>query len=258
MSQYLRKHDLQQQKETVRLVTVARFASTAEAGWHCSRLEAAGIGAVVQGSVSRDMLGYYGSAIGDAQLQVAEQDAEKAREILGNSDDRQSPSGVSESDAPPQTWNCPRCGNRVEDSFEICWFCGADFDEKSQPVAALKLETIVCPMCGADVPTTCDECPKCGELLDQDSDDSPAPSAELAEPDVIEETLNHAWRAAVFGIVLLPPFLSIYSGILLGRYRELLSRTGRRPSRRAAITAAINAVVFCSMVVFWLLLFTVV
>ena len=257
MSHHQHKNEPQQQTRTGRLVTIARFASSPEAGWHCSRLEAAGIGAVVQGGVSRDLLGYYGSAVREVQLQVAEQDAEKACEILDTSDDRQSLSGISETDASPETWTCSRCGNRVEHGFEICWSCGTAFDEELPPEAASKTGTVVCPLCGADVPTTCDECPKCGEALtaDRDADDSPVPGVELAEPDAVEETLNRAWRAAVFGIVLLPPILNIYSGILLGRYRELLSQTGERPSHRAAVISAINAVVLISSTALLLWLF---
>lgn len=252
MSQHQHKDDPQQQARAGRLVTIARFASSPEAGWHCSRLEAAGTKAAVQGGASREMLSYYGTAVADIQLQVAEQDAAQAREILGISDGRQAPSEISEPDASPETWACPRCGNRVEDGFEICWSCGTAFDEEPRPAAASKRETIACPLCGADVPTTCDECPKCGELLDQDSDDFACPDAEIPEPDVVEKTLNRAWRSAILGIALLPPILNIYSSVLLGRYHKLLSQTGRRPSRRAAVISAINAVVLISFAALWL------
>jgi len=49
------------------------------------------------------------------QLWVADEDADRAREIIA---------GVLAEDEPPRTpWRCPRCGELIEGQFAECWNC---------------------------------------------------------------------------------------------------------------------------------------
>ena len=66
-----------------RLTTIASFENPAEAHLARARLENEGIAAVVTGEATASWLWYYGTAIGGAQLQVFEEDAPQAREVLG-------------------------------------------------------------------------------------------------------------------------------------------------------------------------------
>jgi len=97
------------------LVTVATFSSTTEAAIARAALEHAGTRAWLQEEVTSGQL-QFGSALGGIKLQVADIDAEMARDTL---------SGLQVgSSANPPPWNCPDCGQEVGDGFEVCWNCG--------------------------------------------------------------------------------------------------------------------------------------
>jgi hypothetical protein len=50
------------------------------------------------------------------QLWVAEQDVERAAEIIEAAD--------SASSETQETWVCIKCGEEIEGQFELCWNCG--------------------------------------------------------------------------------------------------------------------------------------
>jgi len=64
------------------LTTIATFETPAEAHLARLQLENEGIPAVITGEATATCLWYYGTAIRGAQLQVFEQDAERARALL--------------------------------------------------------------------------------------------------------------------------------------------------------------------------------
>jgi len=52
------------------------------------------------------------------QLWVAEQDADRALEIIGT--------GENENGTSQETWICPRCNEEVDGRFSECWNCAKD------------------------------------------------------------------------------------------------------------------------------------
>jgi hypothetical protein len=250
------------------LVTIATFATTPDAGPAQGTLEANGIRAFVQGGTTADMLSYYGTAIGGVKLQVAVDDVERALACLGLA--------AEENDATPiEPWDCAQCGTHVDAGFEVCWSCGASIDgtpevdaaESSgdeEPAESAPL-TERCPMCGNRVSDGAIDCPACGELLnDAPVDTSVEESAEFEvewpveegaasveeTPEHLremEEKLTSAFRAAILGIAICPPFLSIYSVIQLTEYRRLRDEYGADDNWRSRVTTIVNWTVILSV-----------
>lgn len=180
-------------------VTVAVFQKNQEASIAQATLAAAGIESELQGGVTADILAYLGTAIQGVQLSVAETDAERATELLGQ---------VSDNDdavlAAP--WKCPACGERVEGSFDLCWSCGAERPEGAPPASENEPE----------MPA---------ELAADDDEEDESSDGAQATP---EEVVNRAWKAAILGIVF-PPLL-FYSFLLIALVSssELPPQSGRR------------------------------
>lgn len=84
------------------MITIAQFSKPEEAHLLRMRLEAGGVPAFVldENIVQMDWL--YSNAIGGVRLQIAEEDAERAQEILG-----EEPPEALPSDRPV----CPACGS---------------------------------------------------------------------------------------------------------------------------------------------------
>ncbi len=66
------------------LVTIATFTSTVDAELAKSRLESEGIAAMLGNELASGMMPFLGAGLGGVSLQVAQHDAERAREILGD------------------------------------------------------------------------------------------------------------------------------------------------------------------------------
>jgi predicted Zn-ribbon and HTH transcriptional regulator len=92
------------------LVTIATFSHPTEAYVPKSRLEAEGIPSFVADAATIDTYWLYSNAIGGAKLQVREQDAERALEILNLEAD---PTGLMEEEFGKARENekCPKCGS---------------------------------------------------------------------------------------------------------------------------------------------------
>jgi len=100
-----------------RLVTIARYVTAAEAdlarmqlGWH-------GIDSTVGNAVFVTWFWYYSNAVGGVTLDVLAADADRAYSILH---------------APPvdpafgePVRICPRCREESDESWQVCWRCGA-------------------------------------------------------------------------------------------------------------------------------------
>lgn len=117
-------------------------------------------------------------------------------------------------------WTCPACGEINEAGFSVCWSCGAEFE----PATA-----------GAP--------------------NGPPPSSESPDQDAAEEHLQRAWRAAVLGLVILPPFVSIYAAVQLNRYDRAWREADLHRSRKSDVTSwlILGSILFWTP--WWLALF---
>ena len=113
-------------------------------------------------------------------------------------------------------WTCPACGEINEAGFGVCWSCGAEFE----PATA-----------GAP--------------------GAPPPSSGSHDQDAAEEHLQRAWRAAVLGLVILPPLLSIYAAIQLNRYDRARREADLRRSRKSDVTSWL----ILASILFWTFLY---
>ncbi len=224
-----------------RLVTVAVFATPAEARLAAAALDGAQIESCVEGEMSAVSLSHLGSGLGGVKLQVREADAERARAVLQEAGD-----GRDVTASPP--WTCGDCGAAMESGFDVCWSCGATRDGSVRGEWVGKLpsaeeDRLQCPMCGADVAGHNHACPHCGEALTLEEKRSvdEDEAGETHQPSA-RQTLRHAWRASVLGIALCPPVLHVYSAILLSRYHREKAADGRDDDWRATAAFWINTV----------------
>ena len=79
------------------------------------RLESLGVKAVIQTDNCGGMRPHLDLQAG-VRLLVADEDLEKAREILAESGDK--PAGPD--------WTCTSCKETSEDGFDACWSCGRE------------------------------------------------------------------------------------------------------------------------------------
>lgn len=108
------------------LLTVAALRTSMEAELIRSKLEGAGISAVlVEPEKAAD-----GAQAGRIQVQVGPPDFERAMQLLFPVPTAKRP--VKENKPP---WKCPKCGENVLGQFPVCWKCGTS--REGQPTAAL-------------------------------------------------------------------------------------------------------------------------
>src|SRR5688500_12051630 len=113
----------------MKLVTVADFATPAEAQIASNMLAAEGIRVVAQDENMAGTMWHLGSALGGVKLQVAEEDAERAAELLAAAD----ATHVQSRHTHRGHWTCPKCGERVNGDFAMCWACGTARDGTEDP-----------------------------------------------------------------------------------------------------------------------------
>ena len=97
------------------MTRIETYISEIEAEIAKGRLEALG----VQVLLTRDNCGGMGPQFNLQQgvrLHIADQDLEKAREILT----------LMKETAPGPAWNCGKCAMEIEGNFDTCWNCGTD------------------------------------------------------------------------------------------------------------------------------------
>lgn len=119
------------------LLTVAALRTTMEAELIRSKLEGAGISAVLV----EPEKGADGAPAGRIQVQVGPPDFEKAMQLLFPIPTIKRPAKETK---PP--WKCANCGEYVLAQFPVCWKCGTS--REGQPTAA-----IVQPLPGGTVPS---------------------------------------------------------------------------------------------------------
>ena len=192
------------------LRTIAAFSTPEEAEVARIALEDEGIQSFLGDATTVGMLWHVG-ALGGVKLQVAEADVQRAREVLAGT--IPSPTGAR---------SCGHCGAGVPPGFDVCWSC-------ELPVGAAEHATPVASSTGPEAVTT---------------------TTELGD-DEIEMTFvgdAEAWRAlaaAIIGIFLCPPLLSIYSIwtlLKIGLQNPPMSRKGTRSYYAAMF---VDAVVCC-------------
>ena len=110
------------------LVKVASYWHLWEADLACSRLALEGIVTCLGNAGFLSWYWHYGNACGGVKVYVLASDAEQARAILS----RVSPRDNGEQ--PP--WVCPRCGERLKASWQVCWSCGGPEDRGEPPTIA--------------------------------------------------------------------------------------------------------------------------
>ena len=153
------------------LITVARAHYAAEAESIRLLLESYEIPAVIYGENTGIALAYMAPTVG-IRVQVQEQFAERARQIIESEDRRRS-------GAPHEnSWYCGPCREEVEAGFETCWSCGQPRAEVERPFP---------------------------------HDLTRSAEAVTEARDSADETVRRAWRATVLGLATLPMITHVYS-----------------------------------------------
>ena len=97
------------------LTRLETYINEIEAEIAKGRLEALGVQAVLAKDNCGGMRPHLDLQVG-VKLFVAEEDADKAREILA--------AGPAAASTAP--WTCPHCSEESEGGFDACWNCGRD------------------------------------------------------------------------------------------------------------------------------------
>lgn len=187
--------------------TLQIFNNAVEAEILRTRLDAAGILAVVNGGEVATMLSHIGSAVVGVRVEVAPEDFERAAEILREDEiDR----------AERSAWECGRCDERNEPLFDLCWSCGKSRDESDPSRPAYEMETVVRresgPLVVADQrsPPAPSKNPYAPVLLSTDNRGCPLHREDQEHDPEVVEAVSRIFRGAVISIFILPPLLSIY------------------------------------------------
>lgn len=220
-----------------RLVTVARCGDVNEAELARLVLADAGIRAIVAGGDLANALSHIGPAIGDVLVQTSSADAERAHEIV-----EQWRSGESSGRQP---WYCTTCQHNVDANFDICWKCGSERSEIPAVPETQEQRSRYVPGSPED-----DEFgPQLSGNPYAPPHSAPVDSREFLPQEFesieqAEEIALRALRAAVVGLLLVPPLLSLYAiYLLLGLGGLPLSIKGRRRVTWAWGFAALGIVV---------------
>lgn len=176
-----------------KLVKCRIYATDFEAQQARSMLEAEGIQAYVEGSNAITTLSYVGSALGGVRLMVEKSEVERAERVLDAT--------IQPAELP--AWQCPNCASQVDAGFAVCWKCGEDyaagdatdeFPDEGEPTG--RAERL-------------DSAP---ETMRSSHPAGVAPEHEFQET---IDLVNRAWRASIFGTVILPILAQLYSLFIL-------------------------------------------
>ena len=130
------------------LVTVANFATPSEAAAARAALEAEGIQTHLTNEAMLTWGWQFSNATGGAELQVPDEDEEKARAILAEAIEQKQQTGDEVA-----TWSCLNCNATVDARMATCWSCGAssegevdtDFIETDPQAAASQVDRTGAP-----------------------------------------------------------------------------------------------------------------
>ncbi len=233
-----------------RLVTVARFAGSADAHRARQRLERAGILAEVSQPLASGFLSHVGITEARAVLQVRASELQKAGDIL---------LGVADWEIPQELqgfWLCRDCQQVVDPGFELCWSCSQPREEVAdssfRPTLAVLSEDAEEDH-PARSPTfellQTDSSMPSGDRWERPSFRESAvgrsPSSEWSIVSVTnrDDLVTRAWRASVLGLFFFPPFLHVYSMYLLLRVSLRHGTLHPRSNRRFYMALAVNLLV---------------
>lgn len=119
-------------------------------------------------------------------------------------------------------WQCMKCREKLEDSFDVCWNCGTSkegiHDSGFQPdVATEGKRNIFCPKCGAKLPNEgeCNFCPKCGARQSAAGHADSTPDASM--PQTTAQPAKTAAKAVGFGLGgLAIAIICVLIGVVVG------------------------------------------
>ena len=196
------------------LVSIGSFPNAIAAEQVRIVLAAEGIQAFVEGGNTNTMLSHVGSALGGVSLTVRESDAERALQLLQDSD----------FDDVSDAWHCRDCGEDIEAGFEVCWSCGKNRDEVGVDLASVTRVKAGKTEVTDDVPN--DELEIDGDRASNpysapryktEGEEAPVDVASASDIDVseLEALVGRAWRASIIGLVFFPVLAHVYSLILL-------------------------------------------
>ena len=110
-----------------RLVVLASFTTPVEADVIITLLESEGIRARISDEATTGWLWHLSNAIGGAKVLVREEDEPRAREVLRKLEQARL-ADRSRGLVPTAPWKCPKCGEELDEEFELCWKCGTPFE----------------------------------------------------------------------------------------------------------------------------------
>lgn len=225
-----------------RLQTLRRCSQVWEAEILRDRLAAAGFTAFVQGAETGRSLSYVGAALGGVKVQVPACELEAARALLAADADFRR--GMT-------PWECPRCGEPNEATFEFCYSCSMPRPESSNGEAEPSLETepsvsrverVKNPYHPAGVPG-------------QEASRETIAAVLGVEEDSLEDRLREQGRRAltwcVFGVIFpFPPLFLISMGLAI---RTLITGAAAYPQlyRRLIALVVVDVLATLATTLFW-------
>jgi hypothetical protein len=188
-----------------RLVVLATFGNEVEAALARNLLQAGGIPAQMEGEGTANIFGSIGNPFG-VRLLVFERDLPQAEQVLDEHEAKfQAPAGPPETGLSSQR-TCPACGKPFASGLAACPYCGPELDSAG--------------------------------LHDPDDEAITTPD-EMARSDA-EAQVRRALRAAIIGLLILPPIVNLYSLWLLVRVFSFDGELSPRGLRRYYLALALN------------------
>lgn len=227
------------------------FENAVEAEILRTRLDAAGILAVVNGGEVATMLSHIGTAAVRVRVEVAPEDFERAQAILEEDDNDR---------VERSAWTCSRCQERNEPLFDLCWYCGkqrTDTDLGASDEGEAEDEpTIQEPLAPIDPDETASRTPASDNPYSPPRFTSAGREMPLADsaPSIdseVEDLVSRVFRGAVIGTVLVPPLLALY--VLTQLFFRVPAVAYQSPALRVRLIAAwvLCFLSICCGAIFW-------
>ncbi len=201
-----------------------------------TRLDAAGILAVINNAEAHLAFSYVGAgALGGVRLEVAPEDYDRAVQLLEDDETKAATLGP---------WICEACGEQNEATFEVCWNCQKPrdaedqtgrLDEGQQPDEPLVSPPTATP---PTLPVQHDNNPYRPVLLENQRVETVGASVDSE----VEDAVRRAYVAAIFGAVLFPPLVNIYSVVVLVASKARMAHADPRYGMRVWLSWLINIV----------------
>lgn len=203
---------------TPEIVVIERFANELDAERVRNVLGDFGITAFVEGANVNTMLSYVGPALGGVRLLVRAGDVPRAKEIIDKLQ--------TEQPSEDAAWYCGVCHEQLDASFELCWKCGGVRADVERPQPGTNEDSLTD---STQTPRTTHD-----HLSQRAGDRNQIASVSQADANSAEaeELCLRAWRSALFGLVMLPVVLHIYSLYLLLSAARLTSKFSEQGQRR--------------------------